>query len=258
MTGLDYFGARYFSGAQGRFTSPDAPFADQHPEDPQSWNLYGYGRNNPLKYVDRTGRDANVSVEMDEKKKRGNITVKADLAVYANGDLNAKQGQRYADKWAGDIAKSWSGSFEQAGITYDVKVDVTATYYGSESDAVASGAGNVVELRTDIFDVDSAGNGTAGEVAARGLGYDGPDRWILTSAGSAGHEFGHALGVAHHDSDWLMSPGAPATQAGPGDYGAAFGAVVNRTRADQMVNMGQRGKPETFHLQARPIWWFGS
>ena len=26
-TGLDYFGARYFSGAQGRFTSPDAPFA---------------------------------------------------------------------------------------------------------------------------------------------------------------------------------------------------------------------------------------
>ena len=34
--GLDYFGARYFSGAQGRFTSPDAPFADQHPGDPQS------------------------------------------------------------------------------------------------------------------------------------------------------------------------------------------------------------------------------
>lgn len=38
-TGLDYFGARYFSGAQGRFTSPDEPLLDQHPEDPQSWNL---------------------------------------------------------------------------------------------------------------------------------------------------------------------------------------------------------------------------
>jgi RHS repeat-associated protein len=38
-TGLDYFGARYFSGAQGRFTSPDKPFADQNPDDPQSWNL---------------------------------------------------------------------------------------------------------------------------------------------------------------------------------------------------------------------------
>ena len=39
-TGLDYFGARYYSGAQGRFTSPDRPFADQHRGDPQSWNLY--------------------------------------------------------------------------------------------------------------------------------------------------------------------------------------------------------------------------
>jgi RHS repeat-associated protein len=53
-TGLDYFGARYFSGAQGRFTSPDAPLADQHPEDPQSWNLYGYVRNN-LKALGRGG-----------------------------------------------------------------------------------------------------------------------------------------------------------------------------------------------------------
>jgi len=55
-TGLDYFGARYFSSAQGRFTSPDAPFADQHPEDPQSWNLYGYVRNNPLRLTDPTGQ----------------------------------------------------------------------------------------------------------------------------------------------------------------------------------------------------------
>ena len=54
-TGLDYFGARYFSGAQGRMTSPDAPFADQLAADPQSWNLYAYARNNPLKFVDPTG-----------------------------------------------------------------------------------------------------------------------------------------------------------------------------------------------------------
>src|SRR5439155_26471019 len=47
-TGLDYFGSRYYSGAQGRFSSPDRPFADQHPEDPQSCNLYEYVRANPL------------------------------------------------------------------------------------------------------------------------------------------------------------------------------------------------------------------
>jgi RHS repeat-associated protein len=39
-TGLDSFGARYYSGAQGRFTSPDEPFIDQDESDPQSWNLY--------------------------------------------------------------------------------------------------------------------------------------------------------------------------------------------------------------------------
>jgi len=88
IVGLDYFGARYYSGAMGRFTSPDKPFADQHPEDPQSWNLYAYGRNNPLKYVDRNGRDADVTVEIDEKKKQGTVTVTANLAVYSEGNLN--------------------------------------------------------------------------------------------------------------------------------------------------------------------------
>jgi RHS repeat-associated protein len=38
-TGLDNFLTRYFSSAQGRFTSPDAPFNDQDPSDPQSWHL---------------------------------------------------------------------------------------------------------------------------------------------------------------------------------------------------------------------------
>ena len=58
MQGLDYFGARYFSAAQGRFTSPDPLWvtADRM-IDPQRLNLYAYGRNNPLKYSDPTGTD---------------------------------------------------------------------------------------------------------------------------------------------------------------------------------------------------------
>lgn len=54
-TGLDYFGARYFSGAQGRFTSPDPLLNSGRPWDPQSWNRYSYTLNNPLRYVDPTG-----------------------------------------------------------------------------------------------------------------------------------------------------------------------------------------------------------
>jgi RHS repeat-associated protein len=56
-TGLDYFGARYYSNGLGRWTSPDRPFADQHRRDPQSWNIYAYARNNPLRYVDENGLD---------------------------------------------------------------------------------------------------------------------------------------------------------------------------------------------------------
>ncbi|MES1258527.1 MAG: RHS repeat-associated core domain-containing protein, partial [Acidobacteriota bacterium] len=54
-SGLDYFGARYFSGAQGRFTSPDPLLSSGRPWDPQSWNRYAYGLNNPLRYTDPTG-----------------------------------------------------------------------------------------------------------------------------------------------------------------------------------------------------------
>jgi RHS repeat-associated protein len=39
-SGLDYFGARYYGSALGRFSSPDEVFADQDEHDPQSWNLY--------------------------------------------------------------------------------------------------------------------------------------------------------------------------------------------------------------------------
>jgi RHS repeat-associated protein len=57
-TGLDYFGARYYARTQGRFTSPDLPFMDQWELNPQSWNLYSYVRNNPLRLVDPTGNAA--------------------------------------------------------------------------------------------------------------------------------------------------------------------------------------------------------
>ena len=54
-SGLDNFGARYFTAALGRFMTPDDPFMDQDPADPQSLNLYTYVRNNPLSSVDPTG-----------------------------------------------------------------------------------------------------------------------------------------------------------------------------------------------------------
>jgi hypothetical protein len=48
--------ARHYAFTLGRFLQPDAPFADQSPGNPQTWNLYPYARNNPLYFVDPTGR----------------------------------------------------------------------------------------------------------------------------------------------------------------------------------------------------------
>lgn len=65
-SGLDYFGARYYSGAQGRFTSPDPhniiTEASSEEEfanflsNPQNWNRYAYVTNNPLSITDPDGR----------------------------------------------------------------------------------------------------------------------------------------------------------------------------------------------------------
>ena len=70
-TGLDYFGARYYSSTQGRFTSPDefpggavedfGVAATDNPTfyadltNPQTLNKYQYCVNNPLRYTDPTG-----------------------------------------------------------------------------------------------------------------------------------------------------------------------------------------------------------
>jgi RHS repeat-associated protein len=78
-TGLDYFLARYYSGAQGRFLSPDEwsggpddvltgkditppgplPYADIR--NPQSLNKYAYVYNNPLRYTDPDGHIAAIN-----------------------------------------------------------------------------------------------------------------------------------------------------------------------------------------------------
>jgi RHS repeat-associated protein len=54
-SGLDDFTARYFGSSLGRFMSPDNGL-DQNRDNPQSWNLYEYVRNNPVNAVDPSGR----------------------------------------------------------------------------------------------------------------------------------------------------------------------------------------------------------
>jgi RHS repeat-associated protein len=65
-TGLDYFGARYYSNGMGRFITPDwaakpisVPYADFG--DPQSLNLYGYVRGRPTMRFDSDGHQSSAA-----------------------------------------------------------------------------------------------------------------------------------------------------------------------------------------------------
>jgi len=96
-SGLDYFGARYYSSAIGRFSTPDLVFADQQPDQPQTWNLYSYGRNSPLVFVDPRGTSTHTAVD-------GTV-----VAVYDDDDLGV-----YRHGF-----KKWSGQGRLAGTDSD-------------------------------------------------------------------------------------------------------------------------------------------
>jgi RHS repeat-associated protein len=68
-TGLDYFGARYYSGAQGRFMSVDpVTITTERMLDPQQLNAYAYVRNNPIRLIDPTGKTLTLSGDMAADK----------------------------------------------------------------------------------------------------------------------------------------------------------------------------------------------
>jgi uncharacterized protein RhaS with RHS repeats len=85
---LDYFGARYYSGAQGRFSSPDPLLNSGRPWEPQSWNRYAYTLNNPLRYTDPTGlyewaqkcKDGDSVCEENRQKFRDALTTVREAA----------------------------------------------------------------------------------------------------------------------------------------------------------------------------------
>jgi RHS repeat-associated protein len=86
-SGLDYFGARYYSAPQGRFTSTD-PKVDQKRSviDPQRFNLYVYVRNNPLALIDPDGKQ--------DKGSGGSKVIDIFIALSSK---EFRQGNRYTN-----------------------------------------------------------------------------------------------------------------------------------------------------------------
>jgi RHS repeat-associated protein len=91
-TGLDYFGARYFSGAQGRFTSPDPVIVTPaRMEDPQRFNLYAYARNNPFKFIDPNGEDIDFANDTEEGRKKALALITRNLSAKEAANIGIRQ-----------------------------------------------------------------------------------------------------------------------------------------------------------------------
>lgn len=67
---MDYFGARYYASAQGRFTIADPLFASGRPNNPQSWNRYSYVLNRPLSLIDPDGLKDEDPGEKQQKQQK--------------------------------------------------------------------------------------------------------------------------------------------------------------------------------------------
>jgi RHS repeat-associated protein len=237
-TGLDFAEARYFSSIMGRFTSPDDFHNDSDVRDPQSWNKYAFVRNNPLRFIDPTGKKATVAIRYDPSNNSASIVISASFAVYSgDGQLSKEELQKQADLLKTQIESTYSGSFTENGITFTVSANVT-TQVLSESEATKLGndgkVDNLVsvlnrETFTVIQDDGTGSKNTVGGTENRGEKFDrmtiaGKNSGIQTS-NIYPHEFGHGLGFfGHLGIGNLMQVQTPAasklTQA---DFTAIFG-----------------------------------
>jgi RHS repeat-associated protein len=114
-TSTDFAGARYYRRSHGRFATPDEALVDQDPADPMSWNLYGFVRNNPLRYSDPSGRkcvERGKFIEDDSEGEPCDFTVYA--TAYAKQEEvepvhpSARKASGVSECKAGDIEDSGS------------------------------------------------------------------------------------------------------------------------------------------------------
>ena len=127
-SGLDNFGARYYGSSMGRFMSPDKP-VDQHPEDPQSWNLYSYVRNNPLISIDQDGNYDCGQMTADQCTQFGNNLTAAQnqlAAAQKNGTITDAQ-----FKQGSDALGAYGTLNDHNGVT--VNVGATGGFPGTTS-----------------------------------------------------------------------------------------------------------------------------
>jgi RHS repeat-associated protein len=186
-TGMDFFLARYFSGPQGRFSSPDEALLYADPDNPQSWNLYEYGLNSPLVYTDPDGHEEKDPCEKDPDHC---VVVTADKPLDPAG---VEQGRFLKD--SAKKLKRLTESAKEAVVDWilqprDPGCMAGSAAVGATAGGFAGGAGGLIGLAggpTVVITVPSfsAGGAAAGGGVGTGLGFI-----MCSKGGGGGSKFG--------------------------------------------------------------------
>lgn len=157
-SGLDYFGARYYAPNFGRFVTPDwserpntVPYADF--SDPQTLNLYGYVRNNPLSGLDQDGHDFRQVLD-DLRLAMRQVTARVSIGIGYGRKVNF-----LGNKVRVEVAWKANVQFK------DGKVAVSETVEAGASARLAKGkevglAGSVTQEKAS-YDIDTGQKGGA-------------------------------------------------------------------------------------------------
>lgn len=230
--GLDYFGARYYGSALGRWTSPDQPMIDQESEDPQSWNLYSYVRNNPLRNTDPFGLDCITT----SNQSSSGVTVTTERGgsaetcsgTYVNGTVDTSSyqynGTSLTYSFANDTA-SGAGT-----------INFASPQVSSDSDDISPFGAAVIRslgARTDasykLMGVFAAGSLAGGATVANGLALSGSAL---------------AEGLISQTSQYLSKAAARALAqrlATTPAQAAAAASAISRATASSSVKVFQEG-----------------
>jgi RHS repeat-associated protein len=265
---LDFAQTRMYAYSYGRFTSPDSFTNDTHTSTPQSWNLYAYVMNNPLKHVDPKGQKATYTVVFDPDTKRVDVYISASYGIYTKSsqisnkllkDLAAAMQKTINDKWNG-------GTFQKDGYTFNVNVNVTVQAFTQ-----AHGPNDVIRQDSSIQNVVEMINGTitssmsSGQGDQRQITLTNPDgtvpdtaTWsvygtldkktgLLTGIESA-HEFTHGLATGdpqiQGSSTNITAWNTTAGHASAFDYEWVLGGNAKRPNGYDLIDDVKRRTPQ--------------
>jgi len=119
----------------------DLPFADQHRGNPQSWNLYFYARNNPLRYLDNNGEEVKEAIKIATYAVHGATAREARNNAKQTSGFKSETGEPMSgetkatmtvtnEKWqiSSNPTNNLVDSYATAEVTSaDVKLDQTIT-----------------------------------------------------------------------------------------------------------------------------------